>query len=574
MRLANSTSRVNRIELLRRIWTITVPYFFSEEKVRAWSLVALGLGLSFTSPFFAPVVAQRSGELLSALSSRNEIRVQQAAIAFIGVTIFYELQAIVSSYSLNLFQLYWRRWLTRRFLNQYFANRTYYKLNDHPSVDNPDERIAQDIDSFVEGVLSFVSLLISGTLSIISGSGALWVRSPELVVSMWIYGIFNFLVSLGIFSVVLTNLNFQQLKKEATFRTGLVRILENAEAIAFYRGEAKESALIIQRFQEVFQNKNRLIRWDNIYREGFDNAINAIPTILPLLIFLPKVLSGELESGILIEAPINVTLLKAGWNSLSAIVKRLTPLYAATLRVQALEGAMEAEQKIPPSATTIETREGDTLAVSHLTLYTPDYQRILFRDLSVIVPKGSGLLVVGESGCGKSSLLRAIAGLWNSGTGSLQRPPLLKMLFLSQRPYLVLGTLRNQLLYPYPNLHTTEEQLRQVLATVNLADLPEQVGGFDVEVDWSTYLSPGEQQRLTFTRVLIARSQYVILDESTSALDVPNEQRLYESLQQLDTTYITVAHRPTLVEYHDQVLQLHKEQGWKLVPANQYQPEA
>ena len=213
---------------------------------------------------------------------------------------------------------------------------------------------------------------------------------------------------------------------------------------------------------------------------------------------------------------------------------------------------------------TIETVEENRLAIQNLTLYTPNYQRILCTDVSVNLQPREGLLIIGTSGCGKSSLLRAIAGLWNSGDGTIIRPKLDEILFLPQRPYMVLGSLRNQLIYPHVDIDISDEELQQILKQINLPDLAERFGGFDVEKDWSDVLSLGEQQRVAFARILINQPQYVILDEATSALDVKNEENLYRHLALKDITFISVGHRPTLFKYHHQVLELLDSENWEL----------
>jgi len=203
-------------------------------------------------------------------------------------------------------------------------------------------------------------------------------------------------------------------------------------------------------------------------------------------------------------------------------------------------------------------------------LMTPNRKRTLIQDLTMD-PDGRGnLLVVGQSGVGKSSLLRAIAGLWTQGRGVVKRPPLGEIFFLPQRPYMLLGSLRAQLLYPRTENEISEAQLRRILEVVRLEDLPERVGGFDVVLDWADVLSLGEQQRLAFARLLTNRPGYAVLDEATSALDVENEANLYGQLQDLGIHYISVGHRSSIMDFHDSVLELQGQDQWRLMSVQAY----
>jgi vitamin B12/bleomycin/antimicrobial peptide transport system ATP-binding/permease protein len=221
----------------------------------------------------------------------------------------------------------------------------------------------------------------------------------------------------------------------------------------------------------------------------------------------------------------------------------------------------------PKDQDVIKTVEDKRLAIEHLTLQTPDYKRTLVVDLSLEVKTGEGVLIVGASGGGKSSLLRAVAGLWDSGTGNIVRPPLQDMFFLPQRPYMIIGTLRAQLLYPSDKRDVTDEELHYILTTVNLADLGERFGGLEVEADWGKILSLGEQQRVAFARVLLAKPRYVILDEATSALDSENEESLYQQLHDSGTTLVSVSHRLNIRKYHKHILELGGDGSWRVIPA-------
>ncbi|MDZ4874651.1 MAG: Vitamin B12 transport ATP-binding protein BacA [Chroococcidiopsis cubana SAG 39.79] len=285
----------------------------------------------------------------------------------------------------------------------------------------------------------------------------------------------------------------------------------------------------------------------------------------------PIYFAGNTEFGTFAQAAIAFRQI---FDALSIVVdqfENLTAFAAGVERLSSLTNALENPSQVQPGSTTIDVTEAAKLAMQRVTLLTPNHQRTLVEDLSLSLEPGEGLVLVGNSGSGKSSILRAIAGLWNAGTGHLTRPQLQEMLFLPQRPYMVLGSLRSQLLYPHTDRQIDEEQLRQILAQVNLTDLPERVGGFDAQLDWANVLSLGEQQRLAFARLLLTQPAYAILDEATSALDLANEKRLYQQLKAMETTTISVGHRASLLQYHKYVLNLAEDTRWQLMLAEEYQ---
>ena len=335
--------------------------------------------------------------------------------------------------------------------------------------------------------------------------------------------------------------------------------------LPFIGGEVQELNQLNQLFNRIFNNSNRIIIYQELYLEVFTKLYRNIPWILPALIVGPQILAGDLDIGKFAEA--QGAFNKLFW-AMFVILKRfdlLVDFGACIDRLAEFDVFLRKSTRGIPSRSiqhsTINTLEDEHLAIQELTLYTPNYQRTLFENVSVKLQPGQGMLVKGVSGCGKSSLLRAIAGLWDSGQGTIIRPQLEEILFLPQRPYMVLGTLRDQLLYPQVNARITDRELNQVLEQVNLPNLAERFNGFDDERDWGDVFSLGEQQRIAFARILITQPKYVILDESTSALDVKNEGNLYRHLLDLGTTFISVGHRSSLVKYHHLILELsgHKE---------------
>ena len=300
----------------------------------------------------------------------------------------------------------------------------------------------------------------------------------------------------------------------------------------------------------------------------FTNTYEFLPYIIPALIIGPSILSGNLEVGKLQESTGAFLRVFFSLNVIVSSFSSLTSFAAGINRLYSFEEYLSQPQSVAQTNgyQLIETVNKQNLSIANLTLQTPNYQRTLIKNLSLSLQPGQGLLIMGASGCGKSSLLRAIAGLWSSGSGTITRPDLDDMLFLPQRPYMILGTLREQLLYPKANLDIDDAELEKVLKLVNLPDLTTRFGGLDIEKDWGDVLSLGEQQRVAFARILLTKPAYAVLDEATSALDINNEESLYAHLKTTGTTYISVGHRPTLVKYHDLLLEVLEDQVWELKP--------
>ena len=592
-----TSSPAHRLNLkfLRRTIRLAKPYWFSDEKRKArWLLVLLILLLvGYTE--FAVLFNQQSGEFTSALAARDGPRFWRSILAFFGLLVIGVPIDAYYYYMRDNLALNWRRWLTDRFLGRYFKDRGYYHLLSKPEIDNPDQRISDDIYSFTQQSLTFVLVLANALFQLAAFGWVLWSISSYLVLFLFLYAALVTAVTFGIFGEKMVSLHFTQRRREADFRFGLVRLRENAEAIAFYHGEGQEKTHLQEVFGRLFANATQIIRW-SLRLNFFYYGNSYLAMVLPTLIIAPRVLSGELEVGRIVQATGAfsailgaLTILVDNLDALSrfaASVSRLETfahsLSPAPIHVP-LKGGMSqiaihhngnpqrgTSESSKPESGKIRTQEGEDLGFENVTLKTPNSERTLIKDLTVSIPSGNGLMIVGASGLGKSSLLRAIAGLWDTGDGTLMRPKFEDMLFLPQHAYIAIGSLRVQLNYPNLNRVVTDEELREVLDLVNLGGLVERCGGFDADFNFDKVLSVGERQRLAFARVFLKNPRYVLLDEATSALDRENESAVYEKLIATSATLVSVSHHPALVKYHSQVLELKADGEWCLHPAAKF----
>ena len=485
------------------------------------------------------------------------------------------------SYLIPKLGLLWREWLSGRLLGRYLTNRAYYVLNPNDEsqeeIDNPDQRISQDAASFTSNSLSVTVGILEALLTFVSFIIVLWSINSRLALLLLVYAGGG--TALIVFvSRKLVLLNYQQLKLEADFRYGLVHIRDNAESIAFYRGERQESREAERRLGGAIRNYDRLIIWEALI-SVIQRSYDYFSRFLPWLVIAPIYFAKEVDFGVFGQASIAFSQVLFSVSYIVNNIDELARFSASISRLEGFQSKVEAigAEALPALQPQAEAVRGDavsagseTILLRHVDLVPPRSSRLLVKDLSLEVAPRQRLLVVGPSGCGKTSFLRLVSGLWPAAAGQVERPTLAELMFIPQKPYMLLGSLREQLCYPQGTDRFSDDQLRHVLEQVSLPELVRRYPDLDIKQDWPRLLSLGEQQRLAFARLLLNSPRFVVLDEATSALDVRTEKLLYNLLVQREMAFVSVGHRPTLTAFHDTVLQLDGLGGWQLLPAAGY----
>lgn len=556
---------MSRLSVLKRFAQLAKAFFLYGTRHETRRFVVLLLILSAVVGVSQLLVSYAGRNFITSLTQRDTAGFYRNLWIYLGSFLIAIPVGVLYRYCAERLALLWRRWMTNILVSRFFFNRAYYRLRDSDRVDNPDQRISEDVRSFTTGVLGYLLTVINSGVTLCAFTGVLFTISRELPLVLLGYAAVGTCLSILI-GRRLVGLHFQQYQKEADFRYALVRVRDNAESIAFFRGEKREQRDILARFGEIVDNTLRIIGWNRTLG-FFTNGYNYLALILPLLVVGPLFIRGQIEYGVVTQAEgafaqvlMALSVIVAqfeGLSSFAAAIKRLGDLWDELDEYDIEDFKMERSIAVNEDAC--------GLRLDNLTVQTPNREKVLTRGLNFTLSPGQSVLIMGESGSGKSSLLRTIAGLWQSGTGTIERPNINRLIFLPQRPYMVQGTLREQLLYPQSQEGADDRLIIAALEKVNLTEVLGRVDG-DLGrcADWTNILSLGEQQRISFARIFLNKPQIAFLDEATSALDEANEQVLYRNLLETGISFVSVGHRSSLKQFHDFLIVLDKEQGFQI----------
>jgi putative ATP-binding cassette transporter len=581
----------------RQFWRITGDYFKGRQSVSAWAFVAVLLLSVMIDVRLSVLFSYQSNDQFSALQAAvsDEGVAKDSAIDGFWVAMLIYLALAVSDIVRTLLDLYlmqrfiirWRVWLTHRVTGDWLDGDAYYRgrflagFGDEP-IDNPDQRIQQDIDIFTTGTgpetntptvgtsqtLAFGA--ITSIVSVVSFTPILWSLAGPLTVFgvtvpkalFWLALVYVFFTTVVAFWIgrPLIRLSFRNELTNAAFRYALVRLRDAGEAVGFYRGERAERGRLMTRFAAIITNYRAFVRRGVLF-QGWNRSVHQIVSPLPTVVQIPRVFAGEIQLGDMTQSSSAFLSVHDSLSFFRAVYDSFAGYRAAIIRLDGLLTANERARALP-ALTALPSTDG-SVELDDVEVRTPAGVRLV-DPLDLRLDPGDSLVITGESGTGKTTLLRSLAQLWPFTSGTLHSPEGATM-FLSQMPYVPLGDLRSVISYPAEAGDFGDAAVHAALDTVALGHLGSRL---DEVADWAKVLSPGEQQRIAFARVLLIKPRGVFLDESTSALDEGQEFALYRSLrsQLPDCIVVSVSHRGTVEQHHRRRLELLGGGGWRLGP--------
>jgi putative ATP-binding cassette transporter len=564
------------IATLATIWRLAAPYYRSEDRWAGRLLLGAVVAIELSLVAIQVILNEWYNRFYNTLQDRNFSAFVSAILFFCVIAAIYTVLAVYQNY-LNLWlQIRWRRWMTQTYLRQWLNTANHYRmqlLGD--AADNPDQRIAEDLQMFVQSTLLIGTGLLNACVTLGSFVVILWSLSAAAPVHLFglPFVIPGYLVWAAlIYAVIgtgfthllgwpLITLNFRQQRFEADFRFNLVRSRENSEQIASLHGEAAERERHLDRFGSVVSN------WIAIMQRQkkllfFTQSYSQASVIFPYVMVSPAYFSGVMQLGGLMQTGSAFNSVQTALSYFVTTYRTIAEYQAVVTRLSGFERAIEAGRAaaLTPPVIEVVPRDGSReIGIDHLVVGLPDGEPLL-NAKQLVLRAGDHVLVNGPSGAGKSTLFRAIAGIWPFGSGRVTVPMDAKVMLVPQRPYFPVATLADAITYPARAGSFDDAHLADTLNAAGLAGL---IPRLHEEAHWNRMLSGGEQQRLAIARALLYAPDYLLLDEATAALDEAAEAVLYRLLQERlpAATIISIGHRSTLGAFHRRRVAFVREQS-------------
>lgn len=494
---------------------------------------------------------------MTAIAHRDMPGFVQLAILYVGVFAATTAVAVFYRFIEERFGLLWRSWLTRKVTDKYLDARVYYHLKEIAEIENPDQRIADDVRAFTTTTLSFTLIILNATLAAISFSGVLWAISPML------FGVAVGYAALGTLLTIylgrpLVWLNYRQSDCEADFRANLIHVRENADSIAVSQLEAHLKQRLFRGIDRLVDNFRSIISV-NRNLGFFTTAYNYLIQIIPTLIIAPSFIRGEIEFGVITQSAMAFAQLLGAFSLIVNQFGSISTFAAVTARLDAMAEAVDSARMEHSGIVIVE--DAERIGCNQLTLRAKPDGPALIANLSISIPRGMRVLVTGPNEVARVALFRAVAGTWPTGYGQITRPPLDAIGFLPQRPYIPPGTLRDALLGTNAAQQFTDEQVEAALSKAGLKSVFDLAGGLDVEIDWSTKLSLGQQQLLAMTRIVLNQPKVALLDRASTALGKDQLQQVLQRLTEHSIPYIAFDELPATPALFDAVLEFDADGG-------------
>lgn len=563
-------TKVKLSVLTKQLYSLITPYWRSEEKVYAWSMLIATLAVKMSSIYIAVRLNAWSAAFYNALQSLDKTSFNNLLFQFFALV----MAAVFIFVSANFMEKYlafrWRIWLTKQVMKDWLHNSTFCRLFTYDTkTENPDQRISQDMATFTTSSLELSFNIVTEFVKSITFAIILWTLSSALLLPLpngkqvavpgymlWFTVIYVTISTIVIFKSgrPLVALDYSQEKVEADFRFSLMRIRERRDEVSMLNGSKAEMKFLDHNIVEIIKNYKKII-YRNIYVNGFQNIFLNFSTVLPILAAAPMFFSGAITLGVLMQmasafgnvenAMMIFALNYQTFASWKATFNRIVDFRTEMSELKNKLSTQKSELNLHVSS------EQNNLSINNLKLHLPNHQLLANFDFN-IQPQ-ERVLIMGRSGMGKSTLLKCIAGHWPYASGSIERP--LDLTIIPQKPYFPIGTLRDSLLYPNLDLQVSDNEIQRVLDTCSLENLRDRL--YTVR-DWLSILSLGEQQRLNFARIILAKPNWVILDEPTASMDKALETKLFTTLlKELPTlTVLTIGHAISLKDLHTRCIEL------------------